>query len=72
MGHDCDNGGAKGGLGLGFEECDMQVAIWVLVVINLRFWVVTVDAAWLRCHRGCGGSSMLLVVAPFLWSNLDP
>ena len=30
-------------LGLGFEECDVYVTIWVLVVVNLRFLVVTVD-----------------------------
>ena len=87
LGHDYDNGRAKGGymglgfelwrrsmtdLGLGFEEHDVQVAIWVLVVANLRFWVVMVDAAWLWCHCGCGGSSVLLVVAPFLCLNPDP
>ena len=53
-------------LGMGFEERDMQVAIWVLVVVDLRFWVVTVDisvgrgavggfgfvAPWVAAHRG--------------------
>ena len=36
-------------LGLGFEERDVQVVIWVLVVVDLGFWVVTVDismASW--------------------------
>ena len=85
--HGYDNGGAEGGymglgfdlwkrsmtdLGLGFEKRGMWVAIWVFVVLDLRFSVVAVDVAWLWCHRGCGGSSVLLVVAPFLCLNPDP
>nr|POF00601.1 hypothetical protein CFP56_27674 [Quercus suber] len=39
-------------LGLGFEERDVLVAIWVLVVVDLRFWVVTVDiSVGLWCYE---------------------
>ena len=55
-------------LGLGFEERDVQVTIWVLVVVDLRFWVVTVDISmgswcygWTQVH-GAVGSNLLWVL----------
>ena len=50
-------------LGLGFKERDMLVVIWVLVVVDLRFWVVMVDisvGSWCcgwTWVRGAVGSS---------------
>ena len=51
-------------LGLGFEERDVQVTIWVLVVVNMRFWVVMVDISvgswccgWTWVHGAVGSSS---------------
>ena len=38
------------------------VVIWVLVVVNLRFWVVAVVVDWLWCCHGCGRLSLLLLV----------
>ena len=43
-----------------------------VVVVNLRFWVVGMVTSWLRCHRGCGESLVLLLVALFLHSKTKP
>ena len=56
--------------GLGFKEkCNVWVAIWILVVVNLRFWDVVVVASWLRRDHGCVGSLVLLLITLFLCSN---
>lgn len=44
------------------EECGKWVVIWVLVLVDLRFWVVVVVVDWLWCRHGCGGSSVLLLL----------
>ena len=55
-------------LGLGFEEHDVYVVIWILVVVDLRFWVVTEDInmeswccgwTWVRGSMGSSSSWVL-------------
>ena len=59
--------------GLGFKEkCNVWVAIWILVEVNLRFWVVAVVASWLRRDHGCAGSPMLLLITLFLAQTPNP
>ena len=43
-----------------------------VVVVNLRFWVVGMVTSWFWCHRGCGESLVLLLVALFLSSKTKP
>nr|POF09919.1 hypothetical protein CFP56_54210 [Quercus suber] len=52
---------------MGFEERDVYVAIWVLVVVNLRFWVATVDISvgswcyeWTWVHGAADQGSLLM------------
>ena len=42
-------------------DLDCWIVIWVLVVVDLRFWVVAVVIDWLWCRHGCRGSSVLLL-----------